>query len=263
MQLVNGGGTFTSYSSKPIDPLVLNWRGNVFQCLDTNASANTMVALQVESQYSPTLSITSGHAFGVNPLTPTTNLPFVSIAQEKDSLRAPLLISPQNMATNANGTNITMLPTAYPNNYLLNAMDIAVNGKLGYTTQKTITANNEIPHKKYVDDADALKLSLSGGTMTGAIDMIDKKITSSYVPIHNHDLTNKEYVDSKLTDMTQYSTTTQIKAFNDMANYYTKTDSDNRYRQTTTDITTLNNGTDSLQLTPNLLNLRYNNTPQF
>ena len=44
--------------------------------------------------------------------------------------------------------------------------------------------------------------------MTGAIDMTDKKITTSYIPIHNHDLTNKEYVDGKIPDLTNYSTTT-------------------------------------------------------
>jgi len=40
------------------------------------------------------------------------------------------------------------------------------------------------------------KLELSGGTMTGALAMVANKITSSYVPIANTDLTNKLYVDT-------------------------------------------------------------------
>ena len=66
--------------------------------------------------------------------------------------------------------------------------------------------------------------------MSGAIDMTDKKITSSYIPIHNHDLTNKEYVDSVIPNVSNYSTTAEIKAFDDLTNYFNKTESDNRYR---------------------------------
>lgn len=79
--------------------------------------------------------------------------------------------------------------------------------------------------------------------MSGAIDMTDKKITSSYIPTHNHDLTNKEYVDSVIPNLTNYSTTAQIKAFNDMTNYYTKTYMDANFRGKLEDITALNNGT--------------------
>lgn len=136
-----------------------------------------------------------------------------------------------------------MLPTSYPNNYLLNSLDIGINGKLGYTSQKSITANNELVHKKYVDDANALKLNLTGGSMSGAIDMTNQKITSTYVPVNGPDLTNKTYVDSVIPNLTNYSTTAQIKAFNDMTNYYTKTYTDANFRGKLEDITALNNGT--------------------
>ena len=56
--------------------------------------------------------------------------------------------------------------------------------------------------------------------MSGAIDMADKKITTSYVPIHNHDLTNKEYVDSVIPNVTNFYTKTEV---------YNKTESDARY----------------------------------
>jgi hypothetical protein len=115
----------------------------------------------------------------------------MAIVNEKDSVKAPLIISSENPGTNPNANAITLLPTNYPNNYLLNSLDIGVTGKLGYTSDKIITASNELVPKKYVDDADTLKLNLSGGTMSGALDMDTYKVTSSYVPTHIHDLTNK------------------------------------------------------------------------
>jgi hypothetical protein len=52
--------------------------------------------------------------------------------------------------------------------------------------------------KNYVDTQDALKLSLSGGTMTGGIVMGANKVTSTATPTANDDLTRKGYVDSIL-----------------------------------------------------------------
>jgi hypothetical protein len=49
--------------------------------------------------------------------------------------------------------------------------------------------------KQYVDSGDALKLNLSGGTMSGAIDMGSKKITSLAAPTNGTDAANKSYVD--------------------------------------------------------------------
>ena len=47
-------------------------------------------------------------------------------------------------------------------------------------------------------NADALKLNLSGGTITGVVDHGVNKITSSYVPLANPDITNKLYVDGQV-----------------------------------------------------------------
>lgn len=52
--------------------------------------------------------------------------------------------------------------------------------------------------KWLVESVDALilqKLELSGGTMTGVLNMGNNKITATYTPTSNNDLTNKQYVD--------------------------------------------------------------------
>lgn len=48
----------------------------------------------------------------------------------------------------------------------------------------------------------ATKLNLSGGTMTGDIDMSTHKITTSYTPTAPEDLTNKQYVDGVAAGLT-------------------------------------------------------------
>lgn len=51
-----------------------------------------------------------------------------------------------------------------------------------------------------INTNNANKLSLSGGTMTGTLAMGVNKITSSYTPVDNVDLTNKLYVDTEISD---------------------------------------------------------------
>jgi hypothetical protein len=60
------------------------------------------------------------------------------------------------------------------------------------------TANQDAATKIYVDTADALKLSLTGGTMSGAIAMGSAKITGLGTPTNNADATTKLYVDTVL-----------------------------------------------------------------
>jgi hypothetical protein len=67
-------------------------------------------------------------------------------------------------------------------------------------------ANQDAATKVYVDTQDALKLSLSGGTMTGAIDMGSSKITTTYTPTNAADLTTKTYVDAILGSATAAAT---------------------------------------------------------
>src|SRR5271163_4931739 len=40
------------------------------------------------------------------------------------------------------------------------------------------------------------KVNKAGGTMTGPLDMLDNKITSSYAPVDDNDVINKRYLDS-------------------------------------------------------------------
>jgi len=60
------------------------------------------------------------------------------------------------------------------------------------------TANQDAATKVYVDTADALKLSLTGGTMSGAIAMGTSKITGLGDPTANQDAATKVYVDGIL-----------------------------------------------------------------
>jgi len=62
---------------------------------------------------------------------------------------------------------------------------------MGYTpaANVAITEATQFTSKKYVDDADALRLPLSGGTLTGAL-------TLSGPPTTNLHAASKQYVDS-------------------------------------------------------------------
>jgi len=60
------------------------------------------------------------------------------------------------------------------------------------------TAAQDAATKTYVDTADALKLNLSGGTMSGAIAMGTNKITGLGTPTDSADATTKAYTDSIL-----------------------------------------------------------------
>ena len=53
-------------------------------------------------------------------------------------------------------------------------------------------------NKTYVDAQDALKLSLSGGTMSGALNMGGNKVSVTYTPTATTDVPNKTYVDTQV-----------------------------------------------------------------
>lgn len=50
----------------------------------------------------------------------------------------------------------------------------------------------------YIQELYNAKLEKSGGTMTGILDMGANKVKSTYKPVNNEDLTNKEYVDKAI-----------------------------------------------------------------
>jgi hypothetical protein len=60
------------------------------------------------------------------------------------------------------------------------------------------------------------KLSLSGGTMTGTLDMGSNKITSTYTPSTNADIANKQYVDTKVSALVD-GAPTMLNTLNELA----------------------------------------------
>lgn len=63
----------------------------------------------------------------------------------------------------------------------------------------TPTDNNDATTKLYVDNADAARLDVSGGTMFGTLSMFNNKITDLATPTNNNDAANKLYVDNATT----------------------------------------------------------------
>ena len=64
-------------------------------------------------------------------------------------------------------------------------------------SQEIDVSQLNIPTKKYVDDQDNLKLSKSGGTLTGGLSMDDNKITDLGTPTANTHASTKKYVDDQ------------------------------------------------------------------
>jgi hypothetical protein len=74
------------------------------------------------------------------------------------------------------------------------------------------TSAQDAATKTYVDTADALKLSLSGGTMSGAIAMGTNKITGVGNPTLAQDAATKDYVDDILGSATSAATSAAAAA---------------------------------------------------
>ncbi len=87
--------------------------------------------------------------------------------------------------------------------------DVTINGGLNMNagTSATITnltsptSSGDAATKGYVDTADALKLALAGGTMSGALAMGTSKITGLGDPTANQDAATKVYVDTSIANV--------------------------------------------------------------
>jgi hypothetical protein len=87
--------------------------------------------------------------------------------------------------------------------------DVTINGGLNMDAGTAATITNltsptnsgDAATKGYVDTADALKLNLSGGTMSGAIAMGTNKITGLGTPTSNADAATKVYVDTAISNL--------------------------------------------------------------
>jgi hypothetical protein len=84
--------------------------------------------------------------------------------------------------------------------------DVTINGSLDMNSGTTATITGlstpvnatDAATKSYVDAADALKLNLSGGTMSGAIAMGSNKVTGLGTPTDTADAATKGYVDTSV-----------------------------------------------------------------
>ena len=84
--------------------------------------------------------------------------------------------------------------------------DVTINGTLNMDAGTTATITNlteptnsqDAATKNYVDTNDALKLNLSGGTMSGAIAMGNNKVTNVATPTASSDAATKGYVDQEV-----------------------------------------------------------------
>ena len=102
-----------------------------------------------------------------------------------------------NVTGDLSGNVSTTSGTSSFNNVtIIGTLDMS-SGTAGTITGLSAPTNaSDAATKSYVDTADALKLNLSGGTMSGAIAMGTSKITGLGDPTANQDAATKAYVDS-------------------------------------------------------------------
>jgi len=102
-----------------------------------------------------------------------------------------------NLTGNVSGNVTTATGTSTFNNVTIDGTLDMSSGTVGTITGlATPTNSTDAATKGYVDTADALKLNLSGGTMSGAIAMGTNKITGLGTPTADADAVTKSYVDA-------------------------------------------------------------------
>lgn len=114
------------------------------------------------------------------------------------SLSSTLAVTGAITATGGVLGNVTAASgTSTFNNVTINGdldMDAGSSGTI--TNLPNPTNSGDAANKAYVDAQDALRLALTGGTMTGAIAMSNNKITGLGTPSADGDAATKAYVDS-------------------------------------------------------------------
>jgi hypothetical protein len=93
--------------------------------------------------------------------------------------------------------NVTSAGTStFFNTVITGSLDMTVGSAATITGLSTPTNASDAANKGYVDTQDALRLALTGGTMSGAIAMGTSKITGLGTPTADQDAATKVYVDS-------------------------------------------------------------------
>lgn len=114
------------------------------------------------------------------------------------TLASTLAVTGAITATGGVLGNITAASgTSTFNNVTINGnldMDAGSSGTI--TNLPNPTNSGDAANKAYVDSQDALRLALTGGTMTGAIAMSNNKVTGLATPTADQDAATKAYVDS-------------------------------------------------------------------
>ena len=102
-----------------------------------------------------------------------------------------------NLTGNVSGNVTTATGTSTFNNVTIDGTLDMSSGTVGTITGLATPTNaSDAATKGYVDTADALKLNLSGGTLSGAIAMGTNKITGLGTPTADADAVTKAYVDA-------------------------------------------------------------------
>ena len=93
--------------------------------------------------------------------------------------------------------NVTSAGTSnFADVVITGSLDMTAGSAATITGLSTPTNASDAANKGYVDTQDALRLALTGGTMTGAIAMSNTKITGLATPTADQDASTKAYVDS-------------------------------------------------------------------
>jgi hypothetical protein len=102
-----------------------------------------------------------------------------------------------NLTGNVSGNVTTATGTSTFNNVTIDGTLDMSSGTVGTITGlATPTNSTDAATKGYVDTADALKLNLTGGTLSGALAMGTNKITGLGTPTADADAVTKSYVDA-------------------------------------------------------------------